>query len=51
LLQRLIDDRPFLDSLTRDRTSVKTIQDDAQEWTTRYRSLCRRGTDVVRADT
>jgi len=49
-LQRLIDDRPFLDSLMRHRTRVKAIHEDAQEWTARYGSLCRRGTDGSRAD-
>ena len=48
-LQRLIDDRPFLDSLKRYRASVKTIHDDAQEWKSRYQSVCRREPDGVRA--
>ena len=48
-LQRLVDDRPFLDSLKRHRTRVKSIHDDALEWKARYQDLCR--SDVaVRAE-
>ena len=47
-LQRLVDDRPFLDSLKRHRTGVKTIHDDAAEWKARYQSLSSRASEVTR---
>ena len=41
-LQRLVDDRRFVLSLSRQVPDVKTIQDDALEWRERYRAVCSR---------
>jgi glycosyltransferase involved in cell wall biosynthesis len=43
-LQRLIDDRPLLTSLSRQMPGVKSIHDDALEWRERYRAVCGRAT-------
>ena len=43
-LQRLVDDRRFVTSLSRQTPSVKSIHDDAVEWTGRYRAVCSRAT-------
>jgi glycosyltransferase involved in cell wall biosynthesis len=46
-LQRLIDDRSYLDSLSRHISEVKTIQEDADEWQARYRSVCGRAIEAL----
>jgi glycosyltransferase involved in cell wall biosynthesis len=46
-LQRLIDDRSYLDSLSRHMSDVKTIQEDADEWQARYRSVCGRAIEPM----
>jgi glycosyltransferase involved in cell wall biosynthesis len=46
-LQRLIDDRSYLDSLSRHISEVKTIQDDAREWQARYRTVCGRAIEAM----
>jgi len=48
-LQRLIDDRSYLDSLSRHRSEVKTIQEDAREWQARYRAVCGRAIEAMPA--
>jgi glycosyltransferase involved in cell wall biosynthesis len=39
-LQRLVDDRELVEGLAAGAPAVKTIDDDAREWETRYRQLC-----------
>jgi glycosyltransferase involved in cell wall biosynthesis len=43
-LQRLIDDRPLVTSLSRQVPSVKSMHDDALEWRARYQAVCNRVT-------
>jgi len=43
-LQRLIDDRPLVTSLSRQVPSVKSMHDDALEWSARYQAVCNRVT-------
>ena len=47
-LQRLIEDRALLRSLSRQVPEVKTIHDDAREWSARYHRVCSRPTEAVR---
>jgi len=48
-LQRLVDDRGLLQSLSRRTTSVKTISVDAMEWKARYQSVLGRASEAAGA--